>query len=125
MNTLNTYLPGLTKLVLLFLVTLFVPVISYAMDVSFQWTANKDQITGYKLYYKQGVSSAPPYAGTDIPEGDSPIILGRVTNYTVTNLDPNKTYHFALSAYNADGESGFSKIVTINPTPMINSISKN
>jgi hypothetical protein len=125
MKTLNTYTLRFTGLALLFLATLFVPVNTYAMDVSFQWTANPDQITGYKLYYKQGASSAPPYTGTGIKEGDAPILLGRITNYTVTNLNPDKTYHFVLSAYNSDGESGFSKVVTINPSPTINSISKN
>ena len=122
MKIMQRYLPGLISFSVLVLVLLLGPIGSYAMDVSFQWTANTDSITGYKLYYKQGINSAPPYAGTGLQEGDAPIFVGKVTSYTVTNLDPNKTYHFVLSAYNADGESGFSEVLTVNPTPTINSI---
>jgi hypothetical protein len=126
MKAMHTYLPGHIKFALLVLVILLGPISSYATDVSFQWTANSsDLISGYKLYYKQGISSAPPYTGTGIKEGNAPISVGKVTNYTVTNLDPNKTYHFVLSAYNSDGESGFSKVITVNPTPIINNLSSN
>lgn len=92
------------------------------MDVNFQWTANSDQVTGYKLYYKVGMNSAPPYTGTGLDQGKAPILIGPVTTYTVTGLDSSKTYHFVLSAYNKDGESGLSKVITVNPTPTINEI---
>jgi hypothetical protein len=125
MKIMLTYLPNLSRFALLTFAIFLGPINAYALDVSFQWTANPESITGYKLYYKQGASSTPPYIGIGVSEGNAPILLGRVTTYTVTNLDPNKTYHFVLTAYNADGESGFSEIVTINPTPLINNISIN
>jgi hypothetical protein len=33
----------------------------------------------------------------------SPLILGSVSSYTITNLPPGQTYFFALSAYNNAG----------------------
>ena len=121
----HTHLASITKLTLLCLSLLLVPIKSYAMDVSFTWTANLEPITGYKLYYKKGVDSAPPYQGTGFPEGNAPILLGNVTTYTVTGLSPNETYHFVLTAYNEVEESVYSTLVTVStvPTPIINNIS--
>ena len=48
-------------------------------------------------------------AGVDV------IDVGKVTTYTVTGLDDNATYHFALTAYSGSEESGYSAIVTVKP----------
>ncbi|MCB2173735.1 fibronectin type III domain-containing protein [bacterium] len=90
-------------------------------DVSFAWTANPAPVTGYKLYYKRGGEAAPPFDGQGLIEGDSPIMVGNDTTATVTGLDPEDTYHFALTAYDASGESDYSEIVTISgvPAPVI------
>jgi len=111
-------LPDLMKLAILSLLALLVPSQSYGMDFSFEWTANPEPLTGYKLYYKIGEDSAPPYEGTGLNEGASPILIGKVATYTVTGLSPDKTYHFALKAYNEEGDSGYSTIVTVSPDPI-------
>lgn len=129
MNTLHTYLIGLTKLALFCLSILLVPCFSHAGDASFTWTANAEPLTGYKLYYETGEINAPPYEGTGLNEGDSPILLNKVTTFMVTNLSPNKFYQFAITAYNEGGESGYSEIVQIQPVefpiPAISIMSQN
>lgn len=87
-------------------------------SVNFTWNPNADPVTGYKLYYKTGDNPADPFNGTGLVEGDSPIVVENVTNFTLNGLSTETTYQFALTAYNANGESGFSDIVTIRPTPI-------
>lgn len=117
MKTFHTHLHGFAKLALACLFTLLVAGNSYARDVFFQWNPNPEPLTGYKLYYKAGNSSSPPYQGTGLPEGNSPIDLGKVATYTLTGLSADTTYHFVLTAYNEEKESGYSKIVTLFPNP--------
>ena len=102
-------------IMLLALILLATPFASYARDVTFQWTANPEPLSGYKLYYKTGDSNTPPFEGRDLYEGNSPILIDKVTTFTVTGLSPDLTYHFALTAYNEIEESSFSTIVTIAP----------
>jgi hypothetical protein len=92
------------------------PVLSYARDVSFIWTANPEPVTGYKLYYKAGTDSAQPFQGTGLTEGDAPIVLGDVTTFTVTGLSPDETYSFVLTAYNDIQESTYSEIISVEPS---------
>ncbi len=130
MKIIYIYLSRLTKLILLSLFTLSIPFHSYAedRDVSFSWTANSEpSLIGYKLYYKEGSSSAPPYDGKGLIEGDGPILIdGDATTYMVTGLSTEKTYHFVLTAYGDDDvESDYSAIATVysNPSPTIIKIS--
>ena len=130
MKALHTpHLPNLAKSALLCLSLLLVPIQTYASDVSFTWTANPEPLTGYKLYYKTGENSAPPYDGTGLNEGDSPILLEKVTSYIVTGLSPNETYHFVITAVNEADEGEYSSIVSIMPVPFpgptINIMTKN
>ncbi len=129
MKILHTHLPDLAKLAFLSFCILLIPSLSYGRDVSFQWTANLEPFTGYKLYYKTGTSNAPPYEGTGIAEGASPILIDKVTTYTVTGLSTEETYHFLLTAYGENEESEYSAIVLITPTsspsPTILNISTN
>jgi hypothetical protein len=61
------------------------------------WEANTEpDLAGYKVYV--GTSSGK----YDFP--GSPFKVGKVTTYTVTNLEPNTTYFFAISAYNDNGK---------------------
>jgi hypothetical protein len=106
------------SLISIFLVTCSLLLLAssvYARDVSFAWTPNQDPVTGYKLYYKTGSNPADPFVGTGINQGASPITIGNTSTFTVTGLSDNETYQFALTAYNASGESGYSEIVTISP----------
>ena len=89
---------------------------AFAKDYTFTWSANPEPVEGYRLYYKKGGTAAPPFDGTGATAGAAPINVGKVSTYTVTGLDDNATYHFALTAYNGSEESGYSAIVTVNPT---------
>ncbi len=120
MKNIHTYLAQLTKIVPLFFLMLSIPIQSYGRDVSFSWTANSESsLIGYKLYYKEGSSSAPPYDGKGLIEGDGPILIdGDATTYMVTGLSTEKTYHFVLTAYGDDDvESDYSAIATVYPNP--------
>ena len=88
---------------------------AFAKDYTFTWTANPEPVEGYKLYYKKDGAAAPPFDGTGATAGAAPIDVGKVTTYTITGLDDNATYHFALTAYSGSEESGYSAIVTVNP----------
>lgn len=70
------------------------------------WTINSESdLAGYKIY----VGTTPgqyTYPG-------SPIIIGRVSSYTVSGLPASQTYYFAISAFNYYGsESGLSAEVS-------------
>lgn len=70
---------------------------------------------GYKLYYKKGGSAGPPFECNDAIEGQSPIIIADFNSLTVTGLEDNTTYHFALTAYSGIDESDFTDIITVFP----------
>ncbi len=73
-----------------------------AQSVTLEWDPNSESdLAGYKVYY-----------GTASRTYGSPIVLGKVTTYTVTGLTPGTTYYFAVTAYNTAGlESGYSNEV--------------
>lgn len=66
--------------------------------------------TGYKVYY--GTASGV-YTGIGATEGNSPIDVGNVTTFTLHNLISNQNWYFAVTAYNAQGESGFSNELVV------------
>ena len=81
-------------------------------SVTLSWDAHPSFTTGwgYKVYYDTD-SSLPPYEGTGLNEGDSPIDVGNQTTYTLTDLDPSKDYYFAVTAYDNEGhESWYSNV---------------
>lgn len=86
-----------------------------AQDYTFSWSSNAEPIEGYRLHYKKGGAAALPFDGTGAGGGSSPITVGKVTTYTITGLDADAVYHFALTAYNGTDESGYSEIITIDP----------
>ncbi|MCA1747802.1 MAG: PKD domain-containing protein, partial [Bacteroidales bacterium] len=85
-------------------------------DYTFAWSANPEPVEGYKLYYKKGGEAGPPYDGINSLHGPSPIDIGKVTTFTISGLEDNTTYHFALTAYDGNDESGFSENITVFPT---------
>ncbi len=107
------YRKPLTQIMLLCAILLFFSVPAFAEDITFTWTANPEPVTGYRLYYKIGEDSSPPYNGTGLNEGPSPIPTGKVTTYTVTGRDTNEKYHFVLQAYNSTEESGYTDPVPV------------
>ena len=95
------------------LLCLFVTTVAFAKDYSFTWSANPDPVEGYKLYYKIDGNAVPPFDGTGVLQGPSPINVGKQTAFTITGLDDDTTYFFALTAYNGAEESGFSEIISV------------
>ena len=75
------------------------------------WDANRESdLEGYGVYFKAGADGPPydffGYVGiSDLPDAGSPA-------FTVSGLQPNTTYHFAITAYDTAGnESAFSASV--------------
>ena len=66
---------------------------------------SESDLAGYKIYV--GTTSGQyTYPG-------SPIVIGRVSSYTVSGLLPSQTYYFALSAFDYSGaESALSAEVS-------------
>jgi hypothetical protein len=102
----------------LFLTTLFTWIIflsgqtaCFASTVILKWGALTG-VTGYKVYY-QADSATQPFRGTGAKEGPSPIVVTDQTA-TISGLDPTRTYYFAVTTYNATGESAYSNIIAIN-----------
>lgn len=85
-----------------------------ATGVTLAWDDNSDaSVRGYRIYI--GVTSNN-YTNF--------IVAGNVLTLTVTNLQPNTTYYFAATAYNAIGvESPRSNEVTYTTPSSTNSIS--
>jgi len=84
-------------LALLFLTLPVLSRVAYASDVVLGWNANTEPVlTGYKLYY-----------GTASGKYNTSIDVGNVITYTVSGL-PAGTYYFALTAYSATEETGYS-----------------
>ncbi|MDW7644576.1 MAG: fibronectin type III domain-containing protein [Desulfuromonadales bacterium] len=118
-----------TKLVLslsTLLLCLLTATLSFAADVTLAWDPNPSTgVTGYKMYYKSGSSTAP-FDGTGALEGDSPIIVGDSLSTTLTGLDTGVVYYFTVVAYDAAGnESPFSNIIAWtagDPDPFIPSL---
>lgn len=98
------------------LFTVLVP-LCYAGDIGLEWDANTEEdLAGYKIYYKTA-SSGPPYDGTGAAEGDSPIDVGNVTEFTLHNLTEGLTYFIAATAYETalpPLESGYSNEVFVS-----------
>lgn len=111
-------------LVITFIV-IFNPICS-ALDLTFQWDPSpaSDEVEGYRLYYKSGVSGAP-YRGNDAIEGPSPITIPAADlphpgypEYTLRGLDDQAVYFFALTAYDVYGfESDYSAELCYNCPP--------
>lgn len=86
-------------LALVFLLILDHHALALAGEAILTWDPNSEgDLAGYRVY----VGLLP---GVYSP----PIDVGRVTSWTVPNLTAGLTYHFAITAYDTDGnESGFS-----------------
>jgi hypothetical protein len=100
---------------------------SYATTVTLQWGTSSGA-TGYKVYYQED-SLTLPFNGTGASEGASPVDATSSNNATITGLDPSHAYYFAVTAYNASGESTYSNIVSVpelvSPTVSLTSPANN
>jgi hypothetical protein len=83
------------------------------MDITLAWDANTEpNLAGYKVYYDSD-GSGEPYGGTGATEGDSPIDVGNVTEFTLYGLSDGEVHFLAVTAYNDEGlESGYSNEVS-------------
>jgi len=88
-----------------------------ARDVTFTWTANSEQVDGYRLYYKTGETGGSPYNGIGITEGNSPVDTGNVTTFTLHGLTDTDTYYFVLTAMAGEQESDYSTELTLEALP--------
>ncbi len=80
--------------------------IAHAKTVTLSWDASpSSDVAGYKLYAGSDAEVSTLVLG-------SPIDVGNVLTYTLTDVDGAENQYFAVTAYDADGnESGFSNIV--------------
>ena len=99
---------------LLFLLLVAVSNSVFAQDYSFSWTANPEPVEGYNLYYKVGGSTATKFEDIVGDEGPFSVNVGKVTNYTISGLLDNTTYHFALTAYNGGEEGDYTDVITVS-----------
>jgi hypothetical protein len=95
-------------------IVLFFVATSPAKTITLTWgTSPSTNVTGYKVYY--GQTPAPPFVGANAAEGASPIDVGNVLTYTLTNIPNGETTYIGITAYNALGlESDYSNIVVSN-----------
>jgi hypothetical protein len=90
-------------------------------SVDLTWDPHPDFETGwgYKVYYDTD-SDEPPYTGTGLNEGISPVNVGDVTQYTLTGLDISQDYYFAVTVFDDNGfESGYSNVVLVPGVPIL------
>jgi hypothetical protein len=83
------------------LTTMATVTLSYAREITLAWDPATGTVTGYKLYW-----------GTQRNNYTHSLDVGDVTQVTLDlNLDYDTTYFFTITAYNSDGESGYSNYV--------------
>ncbi len=82
------------------LMSFFLVNVLYGADITGTWDANSESdLAGYKIYY-----------GTQSGNYTVSVDAGNTTSVTVNIQDTNKTYFFAITAYDTAGnESGFSQ----------------
>jgi hypothetical protein len=107
------------RLFLAFALLSILPIVAEAADVALGWNSNvEEDIAGYHVAY--GLASGSYTAVVDV---------GNATSHRLFNLESNRTYFFAVRAYNFDGiASGFSSEVstlTDGPPLTLTSVSMN
>ena len=71
-----------------------------------------EEAAEYHLYYDSD-TSGPPYDGNDVPGYPSPIIIINEHEFTLSGLDPVKTYYLAITSLDENGnESEYSEEVS-------------
>lgn len=91
---------------------------AYGLDIALEWSPPhvEEDILFYNLYYKT-VSSGPPYDGSGVQEGTSPIPVEVDDSCTedncvfeITGLSDKQIYYFVITAVYASGaESRYSE----------------
>ena len=102
----------------LFILVFAFPASCLAWQVTLAWDANTEpELVGYKVYYD--TSSGDPYYGTEADQGTSSITVlledfpdQNFPEFTLTGLISRYRYYFAVTAFSADMESGYSNEVS-------------
>ena len=89
----------LKLIMIMFVITLNSPS-AHSAEVSFEWD-DTDGATGYKIYY-----------GFESRNYPFMVDIGLWTECTVSGLDNDRIYYFAVTAYNESEESEFSPELT-------------
>ena len=112
------YFSAIIALPLLLAGLVFCPGQVFAQAVQLTWDPSpSSDVAGYKIYYK-AVSGELPLDGVEALEGPSPIDVGNVTSFTLSELPEGSVYHFCASAYDSAGnESVLSNMVTSDWLP--------
>lgn len=77
---------------------LLLPCLTLALDVTLAWDKNRDEVSGYRLYY-----------GRESRNYSTVIDVGEDTSHRITGLEDDRTYFFAVTAYNSsNSESDYS-----------------
>lgn len=87
------------------------PSLLLAQDVDLAWDPSEStNVAGYKIYYKAD-STELPLDGIEALQGPSPIDVGNVTSFTLSELPEGFVYYFRATAYDSQGnESTFSNL---------------
>ena len=103
-NILNFFIRNFSFVVFAFLIILKFssPALAIAAPLTFEWDPSA-QATGYKLYY-----------GLESNSYEFVIDVGPNLQHTLSDLNENQAYYFAVTAYNENGESGFSEEISSN-----------
>lgn len=94
-------------------------VVGGANSITVSWQSVSGA-TGYRVYYDEDASNPPYTPANTATQGNSPVNAGNVTSLKLTGLSAGTRYYAAVTAFNADGESGYSNERsdrTSNPPP--------
>lgn len=102
-NILNFFIRNFSFVVFAFLIILkfSCPTFAIAASATFQWDPSA-QATGYKLHY-----------GLESNSYEFVIDVGPNLQHTLSDLNENQVYYFAVTAYNGNGGSGFSEEISL------------
>ncbi len=77
------------------------------------WNPRRVETLKYYVYYDTD-SPNPPYQGTGLDQGSSPIDVGTNTSIDLTNLQIGLSYYVTVTAFDMDGtESVYSEVLVV------------
>ncbi|OEU61709.1 MAG: hypothetical protein BA870_09975 [Desulfuromonadales bacterium C00003094] len=111
----------ITALLILTTLLLTCPSLLLAQNVELAWDPSESEdVAGYKIYYKAD-STELPLDGIEALEGPSPIDVGDVTSFTLTELPEGSVYYFRATAYDSEGNESVPSNLTASawiPAPI-------
>lgn len=88
----------------------FFPGYALALDVTLAWDQNDEEVAGYRLYY-----------GRESRNYSTVIDVGEDTSHRITDLEDDRTYFFAVTAYDSTNrESAHSEEIAYPYTSSMN-----